>query len=148
MWCNSWPRNDKERETRAPTAPTGQGLLSATASHQANELDPKTLRPRSVPRDELHRRNCPHLARWLEVYRLREMPDDMFKKETGEKKTWDNTFLAAAKTLHADVETIRKSYKKVQRALREGKGYQFWKDALIGLQSLKTRVRKPSKVLP
>jgi hypothetical protein len=64
--------------------------------------------------------------RWLEVYRLREMSDDTFKRETGEKKTWDNTFLAVAKTANADFETIRKSYKKVQQAIREGKGNQFF----------------------
>ena len=70
--------------------------------------------------------NLKHGVRWLEVDRLRNLSEDTFKKETDLKKSWDNTFLSAAKIMHVDLETIRRSYKKVQRALREGNSSQFF----------------------
>ena len=75
---------------------------------------------------KLARRNLKHAVRWLEVYRLRELSLEAFKQETGLKKTWDNTFLAAAKKMHVDSETIRSSYKMVQQALKVGDGGQYF----------------------
>jgi len=115
----------KKKPVSGPELPPGQACFSQTSAVKEVKLD-HLLKPLPVFSSDRHRRNFKDAQRWLEVYRLREMPDDMFKKETGEKKTWDNTFLAVAKTVHADVETIRKSYKKVQRALREGKCNEFF----------------------
>jgi hypothetical protein len=116
----------KKKPASGPELPPGRACFPKMSAVKEVKLDPVSLKSVPVFDSDHHRRNFKDARRWLAVCRLREMPDDMFKKETGEKKTWDNTFLAVAKTAHADVETIRRSYKKVQRAIREGKGNQFF----------------------
>jgi hypothetical protein len=139
----------KKKPAKGPELPPGRACFPKMSAIKEMHLDPISLRASPVFSSDRHGRNFKDFARWLVVYRLREMPDDIFKEETGERKTWENTFLVAAKTMHVDMETVRKSYKKVQRAFREGKGDQFSVADWSAIpNNKKPRVRKPSKVLP
>ncbi|MGC2409914.1 MAG: hypothetical protein WA441_07985 [Methyloceanibacter sp.] len=94
-------------------------------------------------------RNYKHARRWEDVKRLREMPPDAFQAETGFKKSWANTYEAVAQIemarLDADAvpldrkkrdklargelvtgDLIQKSYQKVRRELKAGKGARYF----------------------
>jgi hypothetical protein len=96
-------------------------------------------------------RNFKHAQRWKHVVRLREMPPDAFKAETGFKKSWNKTFEAVAqmemdrfvarfpldciesktrdKLARGELvngENVKKSYQKVGRDLRANKGARYF----------------------
>jgi hypothetical protein len=67
---------------------------------------------------ESNKRKMMHSSRYLQVRQLRELSD-------GKKRTWASIWETVAATEGIDGQTVRNSYRIVQRAIKAGKGSQF-----------------------
>lgn len=118
----------KKKPASEPPLPPGKACFPQPPAIKPTELDPKTLKTRSVPIEELHRRNRPHTVRWSRVWAMEGMTPTAFKKKHGYRKTLHKIHELVAEADDEDVgpEAIKKSCDLVDAEIEAGNSYKYF----------------------